>query len=37
MPPAYRGFLGAYREILPTLMRQARDPGYFIRRPLPTA
>jgi fatty acid desaturase len=37
MPPAYRGFLGAYREILPTLIRQARDPGYFIRRPLPTA
>jgi fatty acid desaturase len=34
-PPAYAGFLAAYREILPTLIRQARDPGYFIRRPLP--
>ncbi len=37
MPPAYRGFLDAYREILPTLIRQARDPGYFVHRPLPTA
>ena len=35
MPPAYRGFLAAYREILPTLLRQARDPTYYIRRPLP--
>ncbi|MFO1056527.1 MAG: fatty acid desaturase family protein [Dongiaceae bacterium] len=37
MPPPYDGFLGAYREILPTLIRQARDPGYFVRRPLPAA
>jgi fatty acid desaturase len=37
MPPAYRGFADAYREILPTLIRQARDPGYYIRRPLPAA
>jgi fatty acid desaturase len=35
MPPAYPGFLAAYREILPTLLRQARDPTYYIRRPLP--
>jgi fatty acid desaturase len=37
MPPAYRGFREAYREILPTLIRQARDPDYFVRRPLPAA
>ena len=37
MPPAYRGFREAYREILPTLIRQARDPDYYIRRPLPAA
>ena len=37
MPPAYRGLVDAYREILPTLIRQARDPGYFVRRPLPAS
>jgi len=37
LPPAYRGFGEAYREILPTLIRQARDPDYFVRRPLPGA
>jgi fatty acid desaturase len=36
-PPAYAGFLDAYREILPTLIRQSRDPSYFVRRPLPAA
>lgn len=36
-PPAYAGFRAAYAEILPTLVRQARDPGYFVRRPLPAA
>jgi fatty acid desaturase len=35
-PPAYRGFIDAYREILPTLIRQSRDAGYYVRRPLPT-
>ena len=34
-PPAYRGFIDAYREILPTLIRQSRDAGYYVRRPLP--
>ncbi|HYN00251.1 MAG TPA: fatty acid desaturase family protein [Aestuariivirgaceae bacterium] len=33
--PPYRGFWDAYREILPTLLRQLRDPNYFIRRQLP--
>ena len=35
MPRPYAGFLDAYREIAPTLIRQARDAGYFVRRPLP--
>jgi Na+-transporting NADH:ubiquinone oxidoreductase subunit F len=34
-PPAYGSILAAYREIVPTLLRQAKDPDYFIRRPLP--
>ena len=36
-PPAYAGFVAAYREILPTLIRQSRDAAYFVRRPLPEA
>lgn len=35
-PPAYRSLWAAWREIFPTLMRQARDPGHFVQRPLPT-
>jgi fatty acid desaturase len=35
MPPAYPGLWAAYREIVPALLRQARDPSYFVRRPLP--
>lgn len=34
-PKAYSGFYDAYREIIPTLIRQMRDPDYFIRRTLP--
>jgi len=34
-PPPYRGLLAAYREIVPALWRQARDPAWFVRRPLP--
>ena len=34
-PPPYTGFWDAYREILPTLARQLRDPGYFVERALP--
>jgi len=32
----YSGFLDAYREIIPTLARQMRDPTYFVRRTLPS-
>jgi fatty acid desaturase len=34
-PAAYRGFWDAYREILPTLWRQLKDPSYFVHRTLP--
>src|SRR6202035_2554687 len=35
MPVPYKGTIAAYREILPTLGRQLREPGYFIKRELP--
>jgi fatty acid desaturase len=34
-PPAYRNLVEAYREIIPTVLRQRRDPNYKVRRPLP--
>jgi fatty acid desaturase len=34
-PKPYSGFWEAYREIIPTLLRQLRDPTYFVRRTLP--
>ena len=34
-PPAYPSTVAAFREIIPTLARQRRDPTYFVRRPLP--
>lgn len=35
MPPAYNGLIAAYREIIPTLLRVAKDPNYYLQRPLP--
>jgi fatty acid desaturase len=35
MPPAYPGLWAAYREIIPALLRQVRDPSYQVIRPLP--
>lgn len=35
LPPVYPGILAAYREIIPALRRQAKDPDYFVHRPLP--
>lgn len=35
VPPAYPGLLAAYREIVPTLIRQTYDADYFVHRPLP--
>ncbi|WP_416425546.1 fatty acid desaturase family protein [Pseudomonas sp. App30] len=36
-PPPYPNLLAAYREILPTLWRQRRDPSWHVRRPVPAA
>ena len=34
-PPPYPSILSAWREILPTLLRQVKDPGYHVKRQLP--
>lgn len=34
-PKPYNGFLEAYREIIPTLLRQLKEPTYFVKRELP--
>jgi fatty acid desaturase len=34
-PPAYDGLWPAYREIVPAVLRQLRDPTHFVRRQLP--
>ena len=35
LPPASRGLFGAYREIVPALIRQQKDPNYYILPELP--
>jgi fatty acid desaturase len=35
-PPVYRSTLHAYREIIPALLRQAKDPTYCVERNLPS-
>jgi fatty acid desaturase len=35
LPKPYNGIIEAYREIISTLLRQLRDPTYFVRRELP--
>ena len=35
LPRPYDGLLDAYREIVPTLLRQAKDATYFVQRQLP--
>lgn len=34
-PTPYSGVIDAYREIIPALIRQRRDPTYYVRRELP--
>ena len=34
-PTPYNGFWEAYREIIPALLRQVKDPSYFVERQLP--
>jgi fatty acid desaturase len=36
-PPAYRSTLAAYREMIPALRIQRRDPYHYVRRPLPAS
>ena len=35
MPPPYHGLVEAWREIIPALLRQSKDPDYYVQRPLP--
>ena len=36
MPKPYNGLWEAYREIIPTLLREVKEPTYFVRRQLPS-
>lgn len=36
-PPVYPSILSAWKEIVPTLLKQQKDPGYHIKRKLPAA
>jgi fatty acid desaturase len=36
-PPPYPSLLAAYREIIPALIWQWRDPAYYVKRELPLA
>jgi MocE subfamily Rieske [2Fe-2S] domain protein len=36
MPTPYRGLFHAWSEIIPAVLRQVKDPGYFVKRQLPT-
>ncbi len=35
MPAPYPSLWAAYREIIPAVMRQLKDPTYFVKRELP--
>jgi Na+-transporting NADH:ubiquinone oxidoreductase subunit F len=34
-PPPYNGLLETFREIIPTVLRQVKEPAYFVKRKLP--
>src|SRR5436190_17630148 len=34
-PAPYKGVVDTYREIIPALLRQMREPGYYVERKLP--
>jgi len=36
MPPAYTSIWNAWREIIPAVLRQVKDPAYCVKRRLPT-
>lgn len=33
-PPPYNSLVDAYREIIPTLLKQRKDPSFYIKRPI---
>jgi fatty acid desaturase len=35
MPKPYASCFAAYREIIPAILRQMRDPGWYVERKLP--
>jgi fatty acid desaturase len=35
LPPANRSIFGAYREMIAAVLRQRREPGYYLRKELP--
>jgi fatty acid desaturase len=35
-PPPYSSIVEAYREIIPTLLKQRKDPSYYVQRPVVT-
>lgn len=37
MPKPYNGLIDVYKEVLPALRKQVKDPTYFVERELPTA
>ena len=36
MPPPKNGFWDAYKEIIPTIIKQSKDPNYILKVDLPT-
>jgi len=36
-PPPYHGLWEAYREIIPAILRQVKDPTYYVQRKLPAS
>ena len=36
MPAPYHGLMDAYREIIPAIIRQSKDPTYYVKRQLPS-
>jgi Na+-transporting NADH:ubiquinone oxidoreductase subunit F len=36
MPVPYKGLRDAWSEVLPAILRQRKDPGYFVKREIPT-
>jgi hypothetical protein len=37
MPPAKKGLWGAYSEIIPTILKQSKDPDYVLEVSVPNS